>query len=82
VEYLDPALAGQSHVEHDQVVRFGARAALALLAIRGEVDEPSVLLEAALHVLADGRIVLDHEDAHARYSSPPGRRKLYSRIFR
>jgi hypothetical protein len=33
-----------------------------------------VLLEPALHVLANGRIVLDHQDAHRAYSPmPPGR---------
>ena len=44
---------------------------------------PALLLEPALHVLADGGIVLDDEDAHrALLRRRRARRKPYSRIFR
>ena len=82
LEHVEPALARQSHVENDEVVRLRARAALSLLAVGHQIDRPPMLLEPALHVLPDRRIILDDENPHRRYSTPPGRRKPYSRIFR
>ena len=38
---------------------------LALLAVRHEFDCPALLLQPALHVLPDGGIVFDDQDAHA-----------------
>src|SRR5437764_78130 len=64
VENLEARFPWQPHVEEDEVVRLRRGAALPFLAVGDQVGGVSLLLEPALHVLADGRIVLDHEYAH------------------
>ena len=64
MQHVEPGLSGKTHVEDHEIVRLRARAPLPFLAVHDEIHRPAVLLEAALHVLADGRVVLDDQDSH------------------
>jgi hypothetical protein len=64
VEDFEAGLSRQTHVQNDEIIRFGARAALAILPVRDEVDRPAMLFQSALHVLPYGWIIFDDEDSH------------------
>jgi hypothetical protein len=64
VEHFQPGLAGQSHVQDDEVVRFRAGAPLAVLPVGDQIHGPSVLFQPALHILPYGGVVFDDEDSH------------------
>jgi hypothetical protein len=63
---IEPAEPGEPHVEHDAARRVGSRAAQEGLGARENLDAQPHRGEQASQGLADGLVVIDHEDDGAR----------------
>src|SRR5690606_23228704 len=64
-DQLEPAHPRDPDVEHQQVVLAAGGEPERLEAVAHQVGVEAVLLEPPLDVLADGLVVLHHEDLHA-----------------
>ncbi len=63
LEHLEPVLAGQADVEHDEVVVAGADEPERALAVAGDPRREAVGPEALLEERGDPGLVLDDQDA-------------------
>ena len=64
-QHFEAAHPGQPEIEHDEVVPAARGEAQSLHAVVHQIGVEVVFLQPALHVLADGAVVLDDEDLHA-----------------
>ena len=72
-EDLEPAAAGKHHVEDHEVGVALERAALAVGAVRGDLDGVALRAQGALDEVRDAALVLDQKDAHRAIVRPaPG----------
>jgi hypothetical protein len=62
-------LAGQHHVQHDQIDRAPGQHPLHLLAVAGGLDLVAVPLEELGNHIADARVVVDHQDLFRHFGA-------------
>ncbi len=63
-QHLAAVEIGQAEIEDDEVVALGAERGVGVLAARHELDGVALAAERGGDVVAQGRVVLDDEQAH------------------
>jgi len=72
-QHLEAVDAGQAHVEHEQVVGAGERAAVRSLAVGRDVDRVARSAKRAREPVAQQRVVLGDQHAHPHSVAKRGR---------